>query len=168
MSFSLPSAPEAERQLAAAVERHAEVLASVAVAGRSPAAQQTATRSLARGVQLVWFSLSRAAAAGVPLERLVELTGWDETLVREALSRRPEAPIVARLTPAGLDPDAVAQATASYEATAQLDALLASIAMDVGDSDWSPAGADLDDLCDRLESVWRAWRQGLGRGTGTG
>jgi hypothetical protein len=166
MSPPLPSAPEAERQLAAAAARHSEVLASVAVAGRSPSAQLTATRSLARGVQLVWFSLSRAAAAGVPLERLVELTGWDETLVREALSRRPEPPIVARLTPAGLDPDAVAQATASYEATAQLDALLASIAMDIGESDWSPAAADLDDLCDRLESVWRSWRQGLGRGSG--
>jgi hypothetical protein len=166
MSSPLPSAPEAERQLAAAAERHAEVVASVAVADRSPSAQQTATRSLARGVQLVWFTLSRAAAAGVPLERLVELTGWDETLVREALSRRPEPSIVARLTPAGLDPDAVAQATASYEATGRLDALLASIATDVGDSDWSPAAADLDDLCDRLESAWRSWRQGLGRRSG--
>ena len=163
MSSSLPSALEAERQLAAAVERHAEVLASVAVADRSPSAQQTATRSLARGVQLVWFTLSRAAAAGVPLERLVELTGWDETLVREALAGRPELPILARLTPAGLDPDAVAQATASYEATARVDALLASIATDVAESNWSPAGADLDDLCDRLESAWRSWRVGLGR-----
>src|SRR4051794_37624317 len=163
MSSRQPSAIEAERQLAAAAERHAEVVASVAVAGRSPSAQQSAARSLARGVQLVWFTLSRAAAAGVPLERLVELTGWDEALVREALSGRPEPTIVARLTPAGLDPDAVAQATASYEATARVDALLASIAADVGGSDWSPAGADLDDLCDRVGSAWRSWRHGLGR-----
>jgi hypothetical protein len=163
MTSPQPSAAEAERQLAAAAQRHAEIVASVAVAGRSPSAQQTAPRSLARGVQLVWFTLSRASAARVPFARLVELTGWDEELVHEALSHRPEPPLIARLTPDGVDPDAVAQATASFEATARLDALLASIAADVGDSEWSPAAADLDDLCDRLESTWRSWRQGLGR-----
>jgi hypothetical protein len=158
-----PTAAETERQLAAAAERHAEVVAAIQVGGRSPSAQQTATRSLARGVQLVSFTLSRAAAAGVPMERLVELTGWDEALVRDALGRGPEAPVVARLTPEGLDPDAVAQAAASFEATARLDALVATILADVGDPEWSPAAADLDDLCERLETAWRSWRQGLGR-----
>jgi hypothetical protein len=163
MSSRAPTAAEAERQLAAAAERHAEVVASIQVSGRSPSSQQTATRALARGVQLVWFTLSRAAASGVPFERLVELTGWDEELVREALGRSPEPLVVARLTPEGLDPDAVAQATSSFEATARLDALMASILADVGDPAWSPAAADLDELCERLETAWRSWRQSLGR-----
>jgi hypothetical protein len=163
MSSRETTAAEAERQLAAAAERHAEVVASIHVGGRSPSGQQTATRALARGVQLVWFALSRAAAAGVPFERLVELTGWDEELVREALGRGPAAPVVARLTPEGLDPDAVAQAAASLEATARLDAVVAGILADVGDPAWSPAAADLDDLCERLETAWRSWRHGLGR-----
>jgi hypothetical protein len=163
MSSREPTAAEAERQLAAAAERHAEVFASIQVAGRSPSGRQTDTRALARGVQLVWFTLSRAAAAGVPFERLVELTGWDESLVREALARRPEPHDVARLTPEGLDPDAVAQAASSFEATTRLDALVASILADVGDPAWSPAAADLDDLCERLETAWRSWRHGLGR-----
>jgi NAD(P)-dependent dehydrogenase (short-subunit alcohol dehydrogenase family) len=163
MSSREPTAAEAERQLAAAADRHAEVVASIHVGGRSPSGQQTATRALARGVQLVWFTLSRAAAAGVPFERLVELTGWDEELVREVLGRGPEPLVVARLTPEGLDPDAVAQAAASFEATARLDALLASILADVGDPAWSPAAVELEDLCERVESAWRSWRQGLGR-----
>jgi hypothetical protein len=163
MSFSQPSAAEAERQLAAAAERHAEIVASVQVVGRTPSAQQTATRALARGVQLVWFTLARAAAAGVPFERLVELTGWDDALVREALSPGPELPSVSRLTPESLDPDAVAQAAASFESSVRLEALTASILADVADPTWSPAGVDLDELCDRLEEVWRSWRQGLGR-----
>jgi hypothetical protein len=163
MSSREPTAAEAERQLAAAAERHAEVVASIQVAGRSPSAQQTATRALARGVQLVWFTLSRAAAAGVPFERLVELTGWDEALVREALGPGSAPPAVARLTPEGLDPDEVAQAGASFEATARLDALVASILADIGDPAWSPAAADLDELCERLETTWRSWRQALGR-----
>jgi hypothetical protein len=163
MSSPELTAAEAERQLAAAAERHAEVVASIQISGRSPSAQQTATRSLARGVQLVWFTLSRAAAAGVPFERLVELTGWDEELVREALGRGPEPLVVARLTPEGLDPNAVAQAASSFEATVRLDALMASILADVGDPAWSLAAADLDDLCERLDTAWRSWRQSLGR-----
>ncbi len=158
-----PTAAEAERQLAAAAERHAEVVASIQVGGRSPSSQQTATRALARGVQLVWFTLARAAAAGVPLERLVELTGWDEDLVRDTLGRGPEPLVVARLTPEGLDPDAVARAASSFEATARLDVLAASIMADVSDPAWSPAAADLDELCERLEMAWRSWRQALGR-----
>jgi hypothetical protein len=158
-----PTAAEAERQLAAAAERHSEVVASIQVGGRSPSSQQTAARALARGVQLVSFTLARAAAAGVPFERLVELTGWEEPLVREALERGPEPPFIARVTPEGLDPDTVAQAASSFEATSRLDALVASILTDVSDPAWSPAAADLDDLCERLETAWRSWRQGLGR-----
>ena len=129
---------QAERQLAAAAERHAEVVAAIRLGARSPSSQQTATRALARGVQLVSFALGRAAAAGVPLERLVELTGWEEPLVLDALEHGPEPPVVARITPEGLDPDAVAQAASSFEATARLDALLAGIAADIGDPAWSP------------------------------
>jgi len=40
---------------------------------------------------------------------------------------------------------------------------VASILADVDDPAWSPAAADLDDLCERLETAWRSWRQGLGR-----
>jgi hypothetical protein len=163
MSYREPTAAEAERQLGAAAERHAEVVASIRLGARSPSSEQTATRALARGVQLVSFALGRAAAAGVPFERLVELTGWEEPLVRDALEHGPEPPVVARITPEGLDPDAVAQAASSFEATARLDALLASIMADVGDPAWSPAAADLDELCERLETAWRSWRQGLGR-----
>jgi hypothetical protein len=88
MSSRGPTAAEAERQLAAAAERHDEVVASLQIGGRSLSSQQTTTRALARGVQLVWFTLSRAAAVGVPFERLVELTGWDESLVRRGAGTR--------------------------------------------------------------------------------
>jgi hypothetical protein len=163
MPSSELSPAEAERQLAAAAQRHDEVVAAMEVGGRPEVARLAATRALARGVQLVCFTLERAAAAGVPLPRLVELTGWDEDLVRESLGRGPEPEIVARIAPEGVDAHAVAQAAASFEATVHLEALLDSIRADVGDSSWSPAAADLDDLCDRLESTWRSWRQGLGR-----
>jgi hypothetical protein len=62
-----------------------------------------------------------------------------------------------------LDANAVAQAAASFEATSRVEAVLRTILADVGDDAWSPAGADLDDLADRVEAVWRSWRQGLGR-----
>lgn len=163
MSYREPTVAEAEWQLVAAAERHAEVVAAIRLGARSPSSRQTATRALARGVQLVSFALGRAAAAGVPLERLVELTGWEEPLVRDALEHGPEAPVVARIAPEGLDPRAVAQAASSFEATARLDALLASIMADVGDPAWSPAAVDVDELCEGLENAWRAWRQGLGR-----
>lgn len=156
------SMAEAERQLAAATQRHGEVLAAMQVGDR-PLAQDAATRALARGVQLMWFTLKRAAAAGVPFDRLVELTGWDEALVRETLGGGPDPGLVARVTPASIDPNAVAQAAASFEATARIDSLLQSISADVSDDAWSPAAADLDDLSDRLESTWTSWRQSLGR-----
>jgi hypothetical protein len=159
------SRPEAERQLAAAVERHREVLASMQQPGRPEAGQHIAVKAVGRAVHLVSFALRHAAECGVPLERLVELTGWEPELVSEALVRapdpmRPLAPsVVAPLAPAGLDPGAVAQAAASVEATARLHALTQRILADVGDDACSPAPADLVDLHERLDREWRSWRR---------
>jgi hypothetical protein len=155
--------PEAERQLVAAVERHREVLASMRELGRPESGQHVAVKAVGRAVELVVFALRHAAQSGVPLERLVELTGWEKQLVDEALARTPDPRVVARLAPAGLGPDAVAQAAASIEATARLQALMQRIIADVGDEAWSPAPADLVDLHVRLDGEWRSWREGLGR-----
>jgi hypothetical protein len=163
------SRAEAERQLAAAVERHREVLASMQELGRPEAGQYVAVKAVGRAVHLVSFALMHAAECGVPLERLLELTRWEPELVSEALARapdpmRPPAPsLVARLAPAGLDPGAVAQAAASVEATARLQALTQRILADVGSEAWSPAPADLVDLHERLDGEWRSWRQALER-----
>ena len=154
---------EAERQLAAAAERHREVLASMQELGRSDAGQHVAVKAVGRAVHLVTFALKHAAETGVSRERLVELTDWDSRLVNEALARGPEPSFVARLAPAGLDPHAVAQAAASIEATARLQALTQRILGDIADDVWSPDPADLADLHERLDSEWRAWRQTLGR-----
>ena len=162
------SRPEAERQLAAAVDRHREVLASMRELGRPESGQHVAVKAVGRAVHLVSFALRHAAECGVPLERLVELTGWEPDLVSEALARapdpmRPPAPtFVARLAPAGLDRGAVADAAASVEATARLHALTQRILADVGNDAWSRAPADLVDLHERLEGEWRSWRQALG------
>jgi len=156
-------ATESERQLAAAADRHREVVAAMKSVDRSAVSEEAAIRALGRGVQLVAFTLRRAAAAGVPFERLVALSGWDDELVRATLGQGAHAPVVARVTPEGVDPHAVAQAAASFEGTARVEAVLRAILADVGDAAWSPAGADLDDLADRLESLWRSWRQALGR-----
>src|SRR5215208_3711682 len=107
--------PEAERQLAAAVERHRKVLASMQELGRPESGQHVAVKAVGRAVHLVSFALRHATESGVPLERLVELTGWEPELVSEAVARAPDplqppASLVARLVPAGLDPVAVAQA----------------------------------------------------------
>jgi hypothetical protein len=156
------SRPEAERQLAAAVDRHREVLASMRELGRPEAGQHVAVKAVGRAVHLVSFALRHATESGVPLERLVELTGWEPELVSEAVARapdplRPPAPhFVARLAPAGLDPSAVAQAAASAEATARLQELTQRILADV--DAWSQAPADLVDLHERLDSAWRSWR----------
>jgi hypothetical protein len=154
--------PEAERQLIAAVERHREALASMRELGRPEAGQHVAVKAVARAVQLVVFALRHAAESGVPVERLVELTGWETQLVDEALARAPDPRMIARLA-AGLDPDAVARAAAGIEATARLQALTQRILADVGDEAWSPAPADLVDLHERLDGEWRSWRQALGR-----
>jgi hypothetical protein len=115
--------PEAERQLAAALERHREVLASMQEPGRPETSQHVAVKAVGRAVHLVSFALRHATECGVPVERLAELTGWEPEVVREAVALapdplRPPVSLVARLAPAGLDPVAVAQAAASVEATA--------------------------------------------------
>src|SRR5215218_9761885 len=154
---------EAERQLTAALERHREVLASMQELGRPESGQHVAVKAVGRAVHLVTFALRHAAESGVPFARLVELSGWEPQVVDEALVRTPDPSCVARLTPAGLDPGAVARAAASIDATARLQALLQRILADVGDDAWSPAPADLVDLHERLESGWRSWREALGR-----
>jgi hypothetical protein len=155
--------PEAERQLTAAVERHREAVASMRELGRPESGQHVAIKAVGRAVQLVVFALRHAAECGVPLERLMELTGWEKQLVDEALARTPDPRFIARLAPAGLDPDAVARAAAGIEATTRLQALTQRIFADVGDEAWSPAAADLADLHDRLDREWRSWREALGR-----
>ena len=130
--------------------------------GRPESGQHVAVKADGRAVHLVSFALRHAAESGVPLDRLVELTGWEPELVSEAVARapdplRPPAPhFVAQLAPAGLDPSAVAQAAASAEATADLKELTQRILTDV--NAWSQAPADLVDLHDRLNSEWRSWR----------
>src|SRR3954452_14846272 len=99
---------EVERQLAASAERHREVVASMHESGRPAAGQHVAVKSVARAVQLVSFALKRADAAGVPFERLVELTGWEPDLVREGLAHtEPQPWFMARLAPAAIDARAV-------------------------------------------------------------
>jgi hypothetical protein len=162
------STVEAERQLAAATARHREAVASMQQLGRPEAGQHVSIKSLGRAVHLVSFTLRRAADAGVPFERLVELTGWEPDLVREGLERLPEPRVIARLAPAGVDPSAVAQAAAAFEALSRLRELTQRVLADV-DPDLSLeapsalAPADLEDLHDRLETAWSAWRQALGR-----
>jgi hypothetical protein len=154
--------PEAERQLAAAIERHREVLASMQEPGRPETSQHVAVKTVGRAVHLVSFALRHATDCGVTLERLVELTGWEPELVSEAIARapdplRPPAPhFVAQLAPAGLDPSAIAQAAARAEATARLQELTQRILADV--EAWSNAPADLVDLHQRLDSEWHSWR----------
>ena len=155
--------PEAERQLAAAVERHREVVASMQELGRPEAGQHVAVKAVGRAVHLVTFALARAAETGVPRERLVELTGWDPQFVSDALARGPEPSLVAHLAPPGLDPHAVAHSAAVVEATVRLRALTQRIVADVDDDAWSPALEDLNDLHARLDSEWTSWRRTLGR-----
>jgi hypothetical protein len=154
---------EAQRQLAAAAERHREVVAAVAVAGRSDQGQRAAASALARGVQLLTFTVTRAAAAGLSRGRIAELIGGDAALVDDVLDRGPDASVIERLTPAEVDRRAVAQATASFEASARVGAVVQAIMADIEDRSWSPASAELDDLAERLGDVWRQWRQDLGR-----
>jgi hypothetical protein len=152
------SRPEVERQLAAAADRHREVVASMQELGRPESGQHVAVKAVGRAVHLVSFALRHAADSGVPVERLVLLTGWQPQLVDEALARGPEPDVVARLAPAGFDSAAVA----SIAAITQLHALARRILADVGDDSLSPA-ADLIALHNRLESEWRAWRLELER-----
>jgi hypothetical protein len=163
-SPSESSRVEAERQLAASVERHREVVASVQERGRF-AGQHVAVKSVGRAVHLVSFALRRAAEAQVPFARLVELTGWEPDLVREGLERPvPEPRFVARLAPAGADARAVAEAAATFEAITRLRGLTQRVIADVdseAESSSPLAPGDFDDLNNRLETAWRSWRQGL-------
>src|SRR5688500_14109744 len=134
--------PEAERRLSAAVERHAEVVASMRQLGRPESGQHVAVKAVGRAGQLVVLAVRHAAASGVPNERLMELTGWERQLVDEALARTPDPRFIAQLAPAGIDADAVARAAAGIEATTRLEALTQRIIADVGDEAWSPAPAD--------------------------
>jgi hypothetical protein len=161
---------EAERQLAAASARHREAVTSTRELGRPESGQYASIKSLGRAVHVVSFTLRRAAAAGVPFDRLVELTGWEPDLVREGLERLPETRVIARLARPGVDPIAVAQAAATFEATARLRELTQRVLVYVDpDLDLAVeappalAPADVEDLHDRLEAAWTAWRQGLGR-----
>ena len=154
---------EAERQLTAAVERHREVLASMQEPGRPESGQHVAVKAVGRAVQLVVFAVRHAAKSGVPVERLVQLTGWERQLVDEALARTPDPRFIARLAPVGLDPDAAERAASGIELTTRLQNLTQRILADVGDEAWSPSPTDLADLHERLDVEWRAWRQALGR-----
>src|SRR3954468_11654230 len=159
---------EVERQLAASAERHREAVASMQELGRPEAGQHVAIKVIGRAVDFVSFALRRGVAAGVSFERLVELTGWEPDLVRDGLERAvPEPRVVARLAPAGVDARAVAQATAAFEAVRCLRELtqrvLAAVDPVDGDTRSPLAPADLADLHDRIETVWRSWRQELGR-----
>ena len=157
---------EAERQLAAAIERHREVTTSMHELGRSEAGQHVAVKAVGRAVQLVSFALERAAGAGVPFERLVELTGWEPDLVREGLELPvPELRFVARLAPAAPDPRAIARAAAAFEVIRRLQELTQHLLADVDEAADTPLSAnptELDRLHEQAEAAWRAWRHDLG------
>jgi hypothetical protein len=153
---------ETERQVSAAAERHREVLASKEAGGRPASGQHAADKAVGRSLQLMAFVLKRAAAAGVTVERLAELSAWTPEIVRQALERRPDQELAARVAP-GHDPVAVARAAASFEAGRRVHALLEQVRADIDDDTWSPAASDLDDLRERLESDWRGWRRTLQR-----
>lgn len=166
MTATDSSRAEAERQLAAASARHREAVASMEGLGLPEAGQRVSIKALGRAVHLVSFTLRRGADAGVPFERLVELTGWEPDLVREGLERIPEPRVVARLAPAGVDAGAVAQAAAGFDAITRLAEFTQRVLADVDRelTVGASSAADLDDLRDRLETAWSAWRQSLGRG----
>jgi hypothetical protein len=159
-----PSRLEAERNLADAAERHREAIASLAQGGRPASGETSALRALARGVQLVTYALRRAHAAGIDIERLAVVSGWEPEVVLEALDRGPE-PVLARAVPDNVDPDAVTRAAAALEALSHVEQLLRRISADVHDDSWSPAPAVLDALHDRLETQWQSWRGEVGRRT---
>ena len=160
-----PATPEAERQLAAAAERHREVSASMREPGRPEAGQHVAVKSVGRAVQLVAFALKGAAGAGAPFQRLVELTGWEPELVREGLEMpAPEPRFVARLMPTGLDARAVAHAVAAFEANRRLHDLTQRVLADIDlATDAQPAAdaTQLDDLYAQIDAAWQSWRHDL-------
>src|SRR4051794_41984663 len=76
------SPAEAERQLAAAAARHREAVTSMQEPGRPEAGRHVAAKSVGRAVHLVSYALGRAAAAGVPPERLGGFAGGGPGLRR--------------------------------------------------------------------------------------
>ena len=134
--------------------------------GRSEAGRHVAVKAVGRAVHLVSFALKRAADAGVPFERLVELTGWEPDLVREGLEPSvPEPRFVARMAPAGPDPAAVAQAAGAFEVIGRMQELTQRVLADIDEAADEPAAADpaeLDDLHEQFEAAWRSWRPDLG------
>lgn len=153
--------PEIERQVVAAADRYREVATSHDVAGLPESGRHAAAKAVGRAIQLLSFVLRRAVEAGITIERLSELTGLDREPVRELLERPREPELVSRFAPPGVDPAEVARAAASSDASQRLHALAGAILTDIDDERWSPAAADLDELHDRLQSTWRAWRNGL-------
>jgi hypothetical protein len=147
---------EAERQLAAAAERHREMLVSMQELGRPEAGQHVAVKAADRAVRLVCFALRRAAEAGIGEERLAELTGWEQTLVAEGLEQVDEPRFVARLVPAEVDYRHVTQAAAGVRATTRLHDLALEILDDVLAR--SPSADELDELHHRLAAQWTDWR----------
>jgi hypothetical protein len=164
VNASSTPALEAERQVVEVINRYREVVASMEAGGRPEAGQRAAVKAVGRSLQLVAFVLKRAAAAGITVERLAQLTAWDAELVRQALERQPEPALVARVSPPGIDAAAVARAAATFEAEQRLRGLVDEMLADVAEDAWSPAAADLDDLREQLEYVWQRWRKSLGRG----
>ena len=154
---------EVERQLAAAAERHREMVASMQEPGRPASGQHVAVKAVGRAVHLVVFALRRAADEGVPVERLMELTGWEPKLVDDALARASEPSVVARLAPVQLPPVEVDRVASGIDATERLHDLTQRILADVGDEAWSPDPADVVDLRERLDGEWRSWSRSLGR-----
>ena len=73
---------EAERQLAAAAERHREMLASMQELGRPEAGQHVAVKAVDRAVRLVCFALRRGAEAGIPEPRLVVIKPYESNQLR--------------------------------------------------------------------------------------
>ena len=149
---------EAERQLAHAAARHREVLAASSQSGRSAAGDSSAAAAVTRGAALVTFALRRAVAAGIDVEDLASISGWDPGVIGEAVERGP-APVL----PADLDAALVMRSEATLDAMAELDLLLRRISADVVDPDWAPAPADLDELREGLDQRWREWRLRHGR-----
>ena len=150
---------EAERQLAAAAERHREVLASMQELGRPETGQHVAVKAVDRAVRLVCFALRRGAEAGIPESRLVELTGWEPALVAQGIAEIDEPRFVARLVPAGLDRGEIEETAAGVKATARLSELTREILDHVLDEDaGAPGIRDLDELHRRLDATWNEWR----------
>lgn len=150
---------EAERQLVAAADRHREMLASMQELGRPAAGQHVAVKAVDRAVRLVCFALRRGAEAGIPRERLAELTGWDPALVAQGIEQPDEPQFVARLVPAGLDSDDIAQTATGVRATARIHDLTDEILDHVLDEGaGAPSPGDLEELHRRLAATWTDWR----------